>query len=298
MKKAYFRHFPKSGNRNSSLINMKKTFLLFFCIVFSFGFGPKPMTWVAIGDSITYLNDHPDETGNRISKGYLTLVSEKYPEIEAVNKGYNGWTAVRIATEFDKLEIPRADVYSVFLGTNDWWGGKPLGTFDDYQNDTGSETVYGAFRLIINNLRSLNEQAKFILITPMQRVDFVYINNYKNNAYGSYREKNGQALESFAEAIVTIAKNEGFQVVDLYHKKGMEHKNLVKFKRLRDPKTGEYKKFNYPDFIDVPFDPEKDEYPYPEKSIAVTYDGLHPSDKGYRMIAEELYPIFKEFLME
>lgn len=275
---------------------MKKVILLLVFLTFSLGFGPKTLTWVAIGDSITYLNDHPDETGNRISKGYLTLVQEKFPDLEVINKGYNGWTAVKIATEFEKLEIPKADVYSIFLGTNDWWGGRSLGTFNDYLNNTGVGTVHGAFRVIIDNLKSLNDQAKIILITPMQRVDFVYINNYKNNAYGSYREKNGQRLEQFADAIVTIAKHEGFPVVDLYHIKGMGHSDLVKFKWLKDPKTGEYRKYKYPDFIDINFDSEKDDYPYPEKSINVTYDGLHPSDKGYRMIAKELYPIFKEIL--
>ncbi len=275
---------------------MKKTFLLLVCLIFSFGFAPKPLIWVAIGDSITYLNDHPEETGNRISKGYLTLVTDKFPDIKVTNKGYNGWTAVKIATDFDNLEIPKADVYSIFLGTNDWWGGKSLGTFEDYQNNTGNSTVYGAFRVIINNLRSLNDQAEIILITPMQRVDFVYINDFKNNAYGSYREKNGQQLEQFANAVVAIAKAENFRVIDLYHKKEMEHSRLVKFKRLKDPGTGEYKKFNYPDFINVPFDPATDEYPYPEKSINVTFDGLHPSDKGYRLISKELFPFFKEIL--
>jgi lysophospholipase L1-like esterase len=132
----------------------------------------------------------------------------------------------------------------------------------------------------------------------MQRVDFVYINDFKNNAYGSYREKNGQNLEQFANAIVAIAKAESFKVVDLYHHDKMDHARLVKFKRLKDPETGEYKKFKYPDFIDVSFDPAADEYPYPEKSINVTYDGLHPSDKGYRLISKELYPIFKGFLEE
>jgi lysophospholipase L1-like esterase len=277
---------------------MKNTFLLLVCLILSFGFAPKSLTWVAIGDSITYLNDHPDETGNRISKGYLTLVTDKFPDIQVTNKGYNGWTAVKIATDFDKLEIPKADVYSIFLGTNDWWAGKALGTMGDYQNNTGTSTVYGAFRVIINNLRSLNDQAEIILITPMQRVDFVYINDFKNNAFGSYREKNGQNLEQFANAIVAIAKAENFRVVDLYHKKEMEHARLVKFKRLKDPKTGEYMNFKYPDFIDVPFDPAKDEYPYPEKSINVTYDGLHPSDKGYQLISKELFPIFKEILAE
>lgn len=277
---------------------MKKTFLLLVCLILSFGFAPKSLTWVAIGDSITYLNDHPDETGNRITKGYLTLVTDKFPDIQVINKGYNGWTAVKIATDFDKLDIPKADVYSIFLGTNDWWGGKVLGTMADYQNNTGTETVYGAFKVIIDNLRSLNDQAEILLITPMQRVDFVYINDFKNNAYGSYREKNGQNLEQFANAIVEIAKAENFRVVDLYHHEKMDHARLVKFKRLKDPETGEYKNFKYPDFIDVPFDPAADEYPYPEKSINVTYDGLHPSDKGYRLISKGLYPIFKGFLEE
>jgi lysophospholipase L1-like esterase len=127
-------------------------------------------------------------------------------------------------------------------------------------------------------------------------VDFVYINDFKNNAYGSYRIKNGQNLEQFANAIVAIAKAESFKVVDLYHKNGIDHARLVKFKRLKDPKTGEYKNFKYPDFINIPFDPATDEYPYPEKSINVTYDGLHPSDKGYRLISTELFPIFKEIL--
>ena len=39
-----------------------------------------------------------------------------------------------------------------------------------------------AFRIIINKLRSLNEDARILLITPMQRVDFVYLTNMKNNA--------------------------------------------------------------------------------------------------------------------
>ncbi|MBA4300020.1 MAG: SGNH/GDSL hydrolase family protein [Cyclobacterium sp.] len=275
---------------------MKKTLLLFAFVLFSMVFSPKPITWVAIGDSITYLDDHPEETGNRITKGYLDLVTEKFPNVKVNNKGYNGWTAVRIATEFDKLEIPKADVYSIFLGTNDWWGGRPLGTLQDYQGNTGVGTVHGAFRVIMDHLRKLNPQAKIILITPMQRVDFVYINNYKNNAFGSYREKNGQSLEEFAEAIVAIGKGENFPVVDLYHKKGMSHADLMKFKRLKDPDTGEYKNFRYPKFIEIPFDPEKDEYPYPMESINVTYDGLHPSDKGYRMIAKELYPVFREVI--
>jgi lysophospholipase L1-like esterase len=83
--------------------------------------------------------------------------------------------------------------------------------------------------------------------------------------------------------------------VDLFNESRLGIKHLVKYKRLRDPQTGVYRNFSYPDFIDVPFDPAKDEYPYPVKAVDITYDGLHPSDKGYRIIAGMLLalPIFK-----
>jgi len=274
---------------------MKKCLLLLVMITIVSSFTPRPMVWVAIGDSITYLNEHPNETGNRITKGYMTRVVEKLPGVEYINQGHNGWTSGGIAKQIDSLGIVKADVYSVFLGTNDWWQGRPLGSIADYTGNTGNNTVYGSFRIIINKLRSLNDQAKIILITPMQRVNFVYINNPKNNAWGSYKAKNGQLLEQFAAAVKAIADYEHFDLVDLYHKKGMGLKQLVKYERLKDPATGAYKNYRYPDFINIPFNPEADEYPYPPDAIDITYDGLHPSDKGYAMIAGLLVEIMKRY---
>jgi len=253
------------------------------------------ITWVAIGDSITYLNEHLNETGNRVTKGYMTRVKEKLPYIVYVNQGHNGWTSGGIAQNIEKLGLTKADVYSIFLGTNDWWQGRPLGTINDYENNTGNNTVYGSYRIITNKLRSLNPSAKIVLITPMRRSDFVYINNKKNNAWGSYKDKNGQSLQQFAEAINTIGRYEQFDVVDLYNKSGMTEKKLVKYKRLKDPKTGVYKNYRYPNFINVPFNPETDEYPYPVEATNMTYDGLHPSDKGYNTIAKMLVKVMKRY---
>lgn len=253
----------------------------------------KKITWVAIGDSITYLNEHHDETGNRITKGYLTLVSEKLPHVKYNNKGYNGWTAVRIAGEIESLELEKADLYSVFLGTNDWWHGNPLGTFADYKTNTGNNTFYGACRTILNKLQSLNKEARIIFITPMQRGDFVYIADMKNNAFGSYKEKKGQSLEEFANAIVAIGQHEKIDVVDLFHASGITMENMVKYKRLKDPETGDYKNFTYPEYVNVPFNPDTDEYPYPTEAIDMTYDGLHPSDKGYEVIAQMIVDVLE-----
>ncbi|RYY58039.1 MAG: SGNH/GDSL hydrolase family protein [Chitinophagaceae bacterium] len=269
---------------------MKSLTICLIIITCLFAFTPRKRTWTALGDSITYLNDHPDETGDRISKGYLTLLKEKDPGLEIINQGHNGWSAVGIAKEIDKLGLVKSDLYSVFLGTNDWWQGQPLGSIDDYKNNTGAGTSMGAFRIIISKFTSLNPAASIILITPMQRGDFVYINDLNNNAYGSYKPKNGQQLSEFAHAIKQIGELEHLEVVDLFNESGMTIRNAVKFKWLKDPATGRYRKYNYPEYIGVPFDPARDEYPYPLDAIDYTYDGLHPSDKGYLRITEMLSP--------
>lgn len=272
---------------------MKKLLLLivFFSLT---AFAPKETTWTAIGDSITYLNDHQDETANRITKGYLTRVTEGIPNIHYINQGHNGWTVVGIAKYIDSLGLKKSDIYSVFLGTNDWWQGLPLGSIDDYTNNTGLKTVNGAYRIIINKIRNLNPDARIILITPMQREDFIYVADKHNNAFGSYKPKNGQDLSQFADAIKQIGAKEHFEVVDLYNKSGIKLKNLVKFKRLRDTITGNYKNYKYPQFQGIPFNPDKDDYPYPLEAIGNTYDGLHPSDKGCQIIANMLVKVLKK----
>jgi hypothetical protein len=162
----------------------------------------------------------------------------------------------------------------------------------DYEKNTGLRTVNGAFRVIIDKLKGLNKNAKIVLITPMQRGDFVYLANMKNNAFGSYKDKNGQFLEQFVEAIKEIGKSENMQVVDLYHNKSLSVKNAVKYKLLKDPETGLNKKFKYPTYTKISFYPEKDEYPYPIDAVAMTYDGLHPSDRGNEIIAKAIVKAF------
>ena len=270
----------------------KLFFLLLLTLLFS-GFGKKDRVWVALGDSITYLNDHVDETGNRITKGYMTRVTEELPEIHYVNQGHNGWTAVEIARQIETLGLTPADMYTVFLGTNDWWSGKPIGTIADFEQNTGYGTIYGAFRIIIDKFKSLNSQAKIILITPMQRADFIYVNDFHNNAYGSYKEKNGQSLEQVADAIRKIGQHEKIKVIDLYHQRALSIKNLVAFKRLKMPAQGTYKNYPYPDYINIPFNPDVDEYPYPAEAMRMTYDGLHPSDNGYEVISKLLAKALK-----
>ena len=80
----------------------------------------KTIQWAAIGDSFTYLNDHPDETGYRVQKGYLTRISEALPQLKLNNIGING-------SNFEcwiGQKIPFADLYTVLLGKRAWINGK------------------------------------------------------------------------------------------------------------------------------------------------------------------------------
>lgn len=256
-------------------------------------FTQKEIVWVAIGDSITYLNDHPNETGNRVTKGYLSRVVTALPDLRYINQGHNGWKSGDIAGKIEQLGLVKADIYTIFLGTNDWWGSRAIGNIDDYKNNTGTGSLFGSFRIIIDKIRQLNQEAKILLITPLQRNDFVYLFNATNNAYGSYKTKNEQSLEAFANAVITIGKMENIPVIDLYHNRRLKLKHLVHFKRLKDPRTGKYKNYRYPKFTKIPFDPKNDEYPYPPEAANITYDGLHPSDKGNEIIAEKIINAFR-----
>lgn len=275
---------------------MKRTALIVIAFILLVSFAPREkLTWMAIGDSITYLDNKPEQTGNRITRGYMSRVVEKLPYLQFENHGHSGWTASRMAAQIEKENLKKADVYSVFYGTNDWNSAFPIGTLSDYKNNTGNNTLYGSYRTIINKIRNLNPEAKVILITPMQRSDFVYLKDPKNNAKGSYADRKGLYLSEYANAIRAIAKLENFDVVDLYFKSGMKVKEMVKFKRLKDPETGEYRNYKYPAYINIPFNPATDDYPYPVEAINFTYDGLHPSDKGMEIIAKMLVKVMKKY---
>lgn len=275
---------------------MKKRLILFFLssVLILTSFTHHPVSWVAIGDSITYLNDHLDETGGRVTKGYLTDVTRDLPYIHYSNQGRNGWTTRDFARSIDRLGIPRGDVYTVFLGTNDWWQGLHIGSWADFAGAGADSTIYGCFRIILNKLHNLNSAAPVILITPMPRTDFVYINDPQNNAWGSYKGKNGQTLEQVAEAIIDIGRHEHLRVIDLYHDKSLAIPSLVRYKHLRDPLTGSYRNYPYPDYTSIPFHPGADEYPYPPDAMNMTYDGLHPSDIGDARIAQKVVSLMKE----
>lgn len=127
----------------------------------------EEIKWCAIGDSFTYLNDHLDETDNRVEKGYLTRTCEYFSNLSVINIGMNGSST----PDWVNAELSEADLYTVLLGTNDWHGGVPLGRREDFvQKKEG--TILGNMGILISHIRQKAPNAALLVMNPVERGGF------------------------------------------------------------------------------------------------------------------------------
>lgn len=247
------------------------------------------MIWCAIGDSFTYLNDHLDETGYRVEKGYISRVCDKIPGLTVNNMGINGSTT----EDWLSVEIPKADLYTILLGTNDWHRHIPVGTKENFDKaEVG--TILGNLGNLVERIREKTSVAPIIIMNPVERGDFVYIEDPTNHAHGSYAPDGGQWLSDIADSIFGACRGDKIYPVNLHQLCGFNQKNIVHFKKLK--RNGTYEELQYPDYVDVPYNSLEDEYPYPKEAAFMTYDGLHPSDQGCEIIADILAETLKNIL--
>ena len=249
--------------------------------------------WIAVGDSFTYLNDHLDETKYRVKKGYLTRTLEHLQadgiELDLINMGING----SCTTLWNGVNMPHADLYTVLLGTNDWNNGIPSGDLKSF-DDKDPNTILGSLGVLIARMKKASPDARIIIMNPVERGDFVYILDPDNSAPNSTKPQNGIYLRNLAALILEAAEHAGVDVLDLNRLSGFTTANAVKFKHVRV--GSEYRDLPWPEYDGVPFDPVHDEYPYPPEAADMTFDGLHPSDKGCEIIAELLAAKIAEVL--
>lgn len=169
--------------------------------------------WCSIGTSITWYNDNVAESGNRFTRGYQDRVMDKLIFTGLENVGHNGGCVA------GSINLPvKADYYSIEHGINDWGHSTPVGTIDDYINNTNNGTFAASYRRLIDKIYSLNPNAKVVLCTPRKGYGF---GGYLPAHW--YDEKDGIYLEEYAKLIREIAEYESMPVADFFSLCGGQH---------------------------------------------------------------------------
>jgi len=184
--------------------------------------------WMSLGTSITWYNDN---VSSAFTKGYQTRVREVLPFKRFTNKGVNGGV---LATAIP--QVSHADYYTIEHGINDWGHSTPVGTIDDYINNTNNGTFAANYRLLIDAIYKANPKAMIVLCTPRKGYGFgTYLpsdcNLPLNNIY----------LHEYADIVRQIADYESLPVADFYAYCGNQHNlHLLSIDKALHPNDNGY----------------------------------------------------------
>ena len=173
---------------------------------------PEPRTvsgkWCSLGTSISWLNENT--ASYPLTKGYQTRVMEKLAFTDFENKAVNGGVL-----ESAISQVIRADYFTIEHGINDWGHSTPVGTIEDYINNTRNGTFAANYRKLIDRIFTRNKKARVILCTPRKAYGF---GGYLPDHW--YDPLNNIYLEEYANIIRQIAAYESFPVADFFAEAG------------------------------------------------------------------------------
>ena len=170
----------------------------------------KDKSIVFYGDSITARHGLKS-----YHKDYIQILQEEFGFYYS-NQAVGGatWTDVPPSTNniFRQLRNSEAlyrdaDYVSIFLGTNDFGLNRPIGN----KNDTDVKTIYGAINTVFDTILNVNPDAKFMLITSLNRYDFTDSNPNDNGLTNGA----GYTIEDLRNVIRTSAETYNCTLVDL-----------------------------------------------------------------------------------
>ena len=165
-----------------------------------------PVSWCALGTSITWYNENVNAGGGRFTLGYQSRILNCINFAEYSNCGCNSGM---VSTQWGKLK--KADIYTIEHGINDWGHSVKPGALKDYVNNSTNGTFAANYRVLIDKVRKLNPKAVIILCTPRKGYGF---GDYLPKS--SEEPKNGIYLKEYAEVVRAIARHEGFLLADFY----------------------------------------------------------------------------------
>lgn len=167
-------------------------------------FGKKA---VMIGDSLTQMHYWEEMFAQILGMNY---------EVEA----QSGGNMTAIANFVDNIDS--ADVMIVWAGTNDWYDGISLGSLLNNDNNT----YYGAVQHVCECVSERLPNCKLLLITPLQRLT-TNTDDWEVDDRGfRINPTTSKTLEDYANAVVETAEIYGIEILDMFHRGGVNAKNI------------------------------------------------------------------------
>ncbi len=159
--------------------------------------------WLSLGTSITWYNNN---VSSAFTKGYQTRVREVLPFKRFINRGVNASCIAGCDGQ-----VAYANYYTIEHGINDWGHSTPVGTLDDYINNTNNGTFAASYRKLMDKIYSVNPKAQVVLCTPRKAYGFNgYLPANCEDAHG------GIYLHEYADLIRQIAEYESIPVADFF----------------------------------------------------------------------------------
>ena len=182
------------------------------------------------GDSITWYDGNilgPSINGGTggsvLCVGYIQILANTLGFNSYDNQGASGKS---ITTE-NWVQISAYDFSSIGLatiahGTNDFKLNRDIGTIGSITDTTfDTDTFYGAYRTVLNAIKTSNTNCEVFLLTPIQRDNAGYTIEYTNSA--------GFKLVDYVNAIKELGKMYSLKVIDLYGESGINFYNIFDF---------------------------------------------------------------------
>lgn len=212
--------------------------------------------WCALGTSITWYNENVSTANGGFTRGYQSRVMDKLAFTQYSNRAVNGG-ALNTALPY----VIKADYYTIEHGINDWGQSIPVGTMDDYINNTNNGTFAAEYRKLIDAIYTTNPKAKIVICTPRRGFGF---NGYLPS--NCNMPKNGIYLSEYADMARRIADYESIPVADFFKYCGGQRTLLDE--SLNNARPG------------------------------ITNDAVHPNDKGYQRMANVLIDALENIIVD
>lgn len=173
----------------------------------------KKVLW--LGDSITY------------SGFYIPFVLKETGLTTLANYAVPGQGVRTMSDQLTAETIARADLISVFGGTNDYGDNRPLGTLADcradYDEASGKSFYYDVF-YVLNAIFTLKPEVPVVFSTPLKRGNVAGQTVVYPAANGA-----GVKLEQYVQAIKEVCSLFSVPVCDLFNESGVNLYNLSLF---------------------------------------------------------------------